>query len=264
LGAVLGAMVLQRTRSRLSTETLLSSATAIFAAIVLSLALLRTPSILCFLMLFGGASWTAIMSLFNIMVQELAPDWVRARVLAVYLFVFQGSVTIGSTLWGFVALRTGVHATLAAASVGTAACVLLRLRFGLPDTKLDLSIWNHWVKPAMIEEPNPDEGPVLVTVKYVIDPAKAPEFLHQVHKYERIRRRDGAISWGIFVDTEAPNTYLESFKVDSWAEHERQHNRFTHADSEVEKRVLGYAIKPIDVQHYIYAREGPRSRETGS
>src|ERR1700683_683717 len=120
LGAVLGAMVLQRTRSKLSTETLLSSATATFAAIVLSLALLRTPAILCFLMLFGGAAWTAIMSLFNIMVQELAPDWVRARVLAVYLFVFQGSVTVGSTLWGLVALRTGAHATLAAASIGTA------------------------------------------------------------------------------------------------------------------------------------------------
>jgi len=257
LGAVLGAMVLQRTRSKLSTETLLSCATAIFAAVVLSLALLHIPAILCFLMLFGGASWTAIMSLFNIMVQELAPDWVRARVLAVYLFVFQGSVTLGSTLWGFVALRTGVHSTLAAASVGTAACLLLRPLFRLPDTKLDLSIWNHWVKPAMIEEPDPDEGPVLVTVKYVIDPAKAPEFLRQIHKYERVRRRDGAISWGIFVDTEAPNTYLESFKVDSWAEHERQHNRFTQADSEVEKQVLRYAIKPVEVQHYIYARESP-------
>ena len=264
LGAVLGAMVLQRTRSKLSTETLLSSATAIFAAIVLSLASLRTPAILCFLMLFGGASWTAIMSLFNIMVQELAPDWVRARVLAVYLFVFQGSVTVGSTLWGFVALRTGIHATLAAASIGTAACLLLRPWFRLPDTKLDLSIWNHWVKPAMIEEPAPDQGPVLVTVKYVIDPAKAPEFLHQIHNYERIRRRDGAISWGIFVDTEAPNTYLESFKVDSWAEHERQHNRFTQADSEVEKQVLSYAIKPVEVQHYIYAQEGPRVVKTGS
>ncbi len=256
LGAVLGAMVLQRTRSKFSTETLLSSATATFAAIVLSLALLRAPAILCLLMLFGGASWTAIMSLFNIMVQELAPDWVRARVLAVYLFVFQGSVTLGSTLWGFVALRTSVHATLAAASIGTAACLLLRPWFGLPDTKLDLSIWNHWVKPAMIEEPDPDDGPVLVTVKYVIDPAKAPEFLHQIHNYERVRRRDGAISWGIFVDTGAPNTYLESFKVDSWAEHERQHNRFTQADSEVEKQVRSYAIKPIEVQHYIYAREG--------
>src|SRR5580704_13133484 len=162
LGAVLGAMVLQRTRSKLSAEALLTIATATFSAVILSLALLRSSAVLCVLMLIGGASWTSIMSLFNIMVQELAPDWVRARVLAVYLFVFQGSVTAGSTLWGFVALRTNVHATLAAASIGTAACLLLRPWFRLPNTKLDLSIWNHWVKPAMIEEPEPDEGPVLV------------------------------------------------------------------------------------------------------
>jgi hypothetical protein len=101
-------------------------------------------------------------------------------------------------------------------------------------------------------------------VKYVIDPAKAHEFLHQIHKYERIRRRDGATSWGIFVDTEAPNTYLESFKVDSWAEHERQHNRFTQADSKVEKQVLSYSIKPVEIQHYIYARERPRFSKTDS
>ena len=255
LGAVLGAMVLQRSRSRFSTETLLSLATATFAAIVLSLALLRTPVILCFLMLFGGASWTAVMSLFNIMVQELAPDWVRARVLAVYLFVFQGSVALGSTLWGYFALHTNVHKTLVFSGIGTAACLLLGLFFQLPNTPADLSTWNHWVKPTMVEEPNPDQGPVLVTVRYIIDPAKAEEFLHQIHKYQRVRRRDGATSWGVFVDTEAPGTYLESFKVDSWGEHERQHDRFTVADREIEKQVLSYAINPIEVKHYIYAPE---------
>jgi MFS family permease len=253
LGAVLGAMVLQRTRSRLSSEILLSLATAIFSVVIFSVALLRSPSILCVLMLFGGASWTAIMSLFNIMVQELAPDWVRARVLAVYLFVFQGSVAASSTLWGYVALHTNVHRTLVFAGIGTAACLLLGSLFNLPNTKVDLSSWNHWAKPVMIQEPAPDQGPVLVIVKYVIDPSRAPEFLSQIHRYERVRRRDGATSWGVFVDTEAPNTYLESFKVDSWAEHERQHDRFTVADREIEKRVLSYAVKPVTVKHYIYA-----------
>lgn len=55
------------------------------------------------------------------------------------------------------------------------------------------------------------------------------------------------------VDTEAPNTYLESFKVDSWAEHERQHDRFTVADREIERRMLSYAVKAVTVKHYIYA-----------
>ena len=107
----------------------------------------------------------------------------------------------------------------------------------------------------MLEEPDPDQGPVLVTLKYVIDPAKAPEFLHQIYKYQRVRRRDGATRWGVFSDTEAPDVYLESFQVDSWVEHQRQHDRFTLADRELEKRVLGYSLKPVEVKHYIYARE---------
>ena len=267
LGAVLGAIVLQRTRSKVSTETLLSAATATFAGIILSLALLRSPFILCFLMLLGGASWTAVMSLFNIMVQELAPDWVRARVLAVYLFVFQGSVTIGSTLWGYIALHTGVHETLMFAAIGTGACLPLQFLFRLPAVPADLSSWNHWAKPTIFEEPDPGDGPVLVTVKYVIDPSKASEFLHQIHTYQRIRRRDGATSWGVFVETEAPDTYLECFKVDSWAEHERQHDRFTVADREIENKVSGYAIKPVEIRHFIYAWDEhltsfPRNRAT--
>jgi MFS family permease len=260
LGAVLGAIVLQRTRSKVSTETLLSAATATFAGIILSLALLRSPFILCFLMLLGGASWTAVMSLFNIMVQELAPDWVRARVLAVYLFVFQGSVTIGSTLWGYIALHTGVHETLMFAAIGTGACLPLQFLFRLPAVPADLSTWNHWAKPTTFAEPDPGRGPVLVTVKYVIDPSKASEFLHQIHKYQRVRRRDGATSWGVFLDTEAPDTYLEAFKVDSWAEHERQHDRFTVADQEIEKKVLGYAVQLVEIRHFIYARDEHSTR----
>ena len=256
LGAVLGAMVLQRIRARVSSETLLSFATATFAGIVLNVALLRSPVILCFLMLLGGASWTAIMSLFNIMVQELAPDWVRARVLAVYLFVFQGSVAAGSTLWGYVALHTNVHETLVLAAIGTGACLLLQFLVRLPSIPADLSTWNHWAKLTTLVGSDLGQGPVLVTVQYVIDPANASEFLHQIYEYQRVRRRDGATSWGVFVDTKAPDTYLESFTVDSWAEHERQHDRFTVADREIENQVLGYAIQPVEIRHFINVREG--------
>jgi len=46
------------------------------------------------------------MSLFNTIVQGLAPDWARARVLAAYLFVFQGCIALGSALWGIAADHT--------------------------------------------------------------------------------------------------------------------------------------------------------------
>jgi MFS family permease len=258
-GAVLGAIVLQRARSRLSAEVILSIATATFAGVILSTGVLHSIVILCGLMLFGGASWTVFMSLFNTMVQQLAPDWVRARVLAVYLFVFQGSVAVGSTLWGFAAAHRNVHLSLAFAGIGTGACMLLQLVIQLPNTAVDLSTWNHWVRPTMFEEPALDEGPVLVTLRYFIDPTKASEFLKLVYRYQRVRRRDGATQWGIFSDTEAPNVYLESFLVDSWAEHLRQHDRFTLADRELEKRVQSYALKPIEVKHYVHAQKEHRS-----
>jgi hypothetical protein len=135
----------------------------------------------------------------------------------------------------------------------------LQIPWRLPNTSADLSSWNHWSVPKLFEEPAPDLGPVLVTVRYVVDPAKAPEFLKEIYRYERVRRRDGATRWGIFYDTQAPNVYLETFIVDSWAEHERQHTRFTVADRELEKRVLSCALEPTSVKHYIYARTAKHS-----
>jgi MFS family permease len=254
VGAVLGAVVLQRLRSKLSTETAVSAATGVFGVILISTATLHNLGLLCGLMLLGGAAWTVFMSIFNTMVQNLAPEWVRARVLAAYLFVFQGSVALGSTLWGVLAEHTSARVALLASGIGIGAAILLQFAVKLPETKVDLSTWNHWGKPEMFEEVDADLGPVLVTVKYVIDPAKAPDFLNEIYRYQRVRRRDGATRWGIFYDTQAPDVFLETFLVDSWAEHQRQHNRFTIADRELEKRVLSYALEPTTVKHYIHAR----------
>jgi MFS family permease len=255
VGAVLGAILLQRVRSRFSTETVVSTATTLFGTILLGTAILHSLALLCFLMLFGGASWTVFMSLFNTMVQNLAPDWVRARVLAAYLFVFQGSVAIGSALWGLLAQHTSVHTALLASGIGIGACMLLRIPLQLPSMAVDLSTWNHWGNPNIFEEYAPDVGPVLITVRYLIDPVKAPDFLNEIYRFERIRRRDGATRWGIFHDAGTPNAYLETFLVDSLAEHQRQHDRFTVADRELETRVLSYALEPTVVKHYIHAKK---------
>jgi MFS family permease len=253
VGAVLGALVLQRMRGKLSTEAVISAATGTFGVILVSTATLRHLGPLCGLMLFGGAAWTVFMSIFNTMVQNLAPEWVRARVLAAYLFVFQGAVAIGSTIWGLVAEHTSARLALGASGIGIGGTILLRVLLKLPSTKVDLSAWNHWGKPEMFEQHDADLGPVLVTVKYVVDPTKAPEFLEEIYKYQRVRRRDGATRWGIFYDTQAPDVFLETFLVDSWAEHERQHDRFTVADRELETRVLSYTLEPTTVKHYIHA-----------
>jgi MFS family permease len=259
-GGILGALILQPARSRWSTETVVSGGVAIMGAVIVTTSALHQLSTLGPVMLIGGAAWIIFISLVSALVQNLAPDWVRARVLAIYLLVVQGSVALGSAAWGALAQREGISAALICAGVGTIATTLLALFAKLPDATSDLSPWNHWRMPVVIKEVASEltGGPVLVTVEYVVAPQWRTEFVAAMHQYERIRRRDGASRWGIFHDTAVADRYLEIFLVDSWAEHLRQHERFTQADRKLEQRLNSYVLSEPSVRHLIYANNGDR------
>jgi hypothetical protein len=73
----------------------------------------------------------------------------------------------------------------------------------------------------------------------------------------RIQRlRDGAYRWGLYNDSAVPTRFVETFVVESWAEHLRQHERVTVADREVEEAVRGFHIglTPPTITHFLYAR----------
>jgi hypothetical protein len=79
-------------------------------------------------------------------------------------------------------------------------------------------------------------------------------FVRAMREYERVRRRDGASRWGIYRDTEVPDRFIETFLVDSWAEHLRQHARQTQADRTLEDRIHTLVRGEPKVQHLIDAR----------
>jgi MFS family permease len=255
VGAIVGALIMQSARARWSTEVILSSGVAILGVTMVAAGGLHSLATLAPLMLVSGGAWVLFISLIGALVQNLAPDWVRARVLAVFILVYQGSFALGSAAWGAVAQRAGIRFALVAAGLGTIATTVLALFAALPDSPGDLSPWNHWRIPAIAKD-NPsdlDQGPVLVTVEYTVIPAKTAEFIDAVHQYSRIRRRDGAYSWGIFHDTESANRYLEIFLVHSWAEHLRQHDRQTQADYELERHLRTLVSRDAVVHHLIYS-----------
>jgi hypothetical protein len=202
-------------------------------------------------MVVGGAAWVSFISLFNVQVLNQAPDWVRARVLAVAMLVFQGSVAAGSATWGALAARQGISTALLWAGVGAILTTVLALLLRLPDVSLDLTPWNHWRIPVVDAEVD-FEGPVLVAIDYDVAPERVTDFIETMHEYGRIRRRDGASRWGICRDLENPNRYLETFIVSSWAEHLRQHDRLTRADSQVEERLRSCIVNRPMVRHFLY------------
>ena len=121
-----------------------------------------------------------------------------------------------------------------------------------------LAVWDHWRKPTVVQPADPDQGPVLVTVEYEIDAKDSDEFLAALEQFSRVRRRDGASRWGVYYDTEHPTHYVETFIVDSWGEHLRQHVRLTQADRELEERLHRFEKGPNEVRHFIYARRKDR------
>jgi hypothetical protein len=258
LGAIGGAMLLPRLRGRIGANgvTLGASMMLALAMIVLALAHDFWPAAAA--MTIGGFAWIAMMSSLNGGAQASSPAWVKARALAIYLLVFQGAMTAGSTLWGALAGRIGIAATLETAAATLAmATLLLAWRFPLGKAAaLDLNPSMHWPAPLVDSEPGLDSGPVLVTIEYRIDPARLQEFALAMQAMRRIRRRDGAISWGMYEDAAIPGAVVESFVVESWLEHLRQHDRATKADREHQDAARAFHIgdAPPIVRHLITPR----------
>jgi MFS family permease len=254
-GAVGGALVMQRARSRASTEAVVSTAIVILGCAIVALAGVHNLPGLMALMLVSGGAWLTFISLANALVQTMTPDWVRARVLAIFMLITQGGLAAGSALWGTLATRTSIDTAVVWAGLGTIATTALGLWMRLPDTTADVSPWNHWRMPAIVQDvvPGLEQGPVLVTVEYRVDAEHADAFLRAMQNYEHVRRRDGASRWSLYRDLEQADVYLETFIVVSWAEHLRQHERLTRGDSDLEQSIGSLARGGPIVRHLIHA-----------
>jgi hypothetical protein len=176
-GAVAGAIILPEIQRRFSKDSLAVGATILFAAATVALAEIRYFGWLCLVMLAGGAAWITLMASFNIATQSAAPSWVRARALALYLLIFQGSMATGSAVWGAVTERAGISTALVWAAAGLFVGLAAVKRYPLKGAEeLNLTPSAHWPEPTVVVKPHPEDGPVLVTVEYHIDPHHSQEF----------------------------------------------------------------------------------------
>ena len=149
IGAITGATLLPRIKRKFSLDVLVAGATVVFAAATLALAYVENVLLVGAAMMAGGVAWIALMSSFNAAAQTAAPEWVRARALAVYLLVFQGGMAVGSILWGALATRMGIRAALLVAVFGLIAGLMLITRYRLAEgEKIDLTHSLHWPEPG--------------------------------------------------------------------------------------------------------------------
>jgi len=221
------------------------------------LVLVSNLVVLFTVMVAGVVAWIMLMASFITAAQNMVPAWVRARALGAYLLVFQGGLALGGIIWGTIATRAGTRTALIIAAVALVAGLAATPRWPMTSgARLDLRPSLHWPEPRLEIEARADEGPVLVTVEYLIAPGKENDFMKAIHALGRVRRRDGAIQWGVYHDTAEPSRYVETFLVESWVEHLRQHQRGTVADRGVEDRVRAFHVAdaPPQISHLIHTR----------
>ena len=243
LGAVGGAAVLPALRRRLPVDRLITVAAATFALASATLGVVRDPVIAGIVLLASGAAWMATMATINTAAQTSVSTWVRARALSVSLLVIQGGMAIGALVWGSVAVHMGLPAALLIAAGGLLAGLVVVNRFRIGASEgLDLTPADPVPAPSLAGDLAADGGPVLVTVEYRIEPETAAEFIQAIRRLARVRRRDGAQLWGVFRDAADPTRYVETFTVESWAEHLRQHERMTVTDRALVSSVRSFHV----------------------
>ena len=78
-------------------------------------------------------------------------------------------------------------------------------------------------------------------------------FVAAMRELGRTRRRDGAYRWGLFRDVADSRRFVETFLVESWLEHLRQHRRGTVADRELLDRIQSFheGPEPPAVSHLL-------------
>lgn len=174
----------------------------------------------------SGISWIMVISSLNVSAQLALPEWVRARGLAIFQMMFYGAMTVGSLVWGKLAGVLGLSTTLTAAAVAALVLIPLTWKFKLNlGEHEDYLPSGHWAEPVPAGHVETEDGPVLVTIEYVIQDADRQEFQRLVKELGKLRRRDGAVNWGIFEDISAKGKFTEVFMEESWVAHMRQHLR---------------------------------------
>lgn len=158
-------------------------------------------------------------------------------------------------IWGVMARPAGLVATfIIAAAVMAAGVATIRL-WPLLDTRgIDRSLAVYWPEPHLVLDPDPQDGPVLVTTTYTIAPENEKAFLYAMCRVRRSRLRTGATAWGLYRDGETAYRFVECFVVPSWEEHLRQHrDRLTGADRQYEEQAETLSNPPPQTAHLLAA-----------
>lgn len=248
-GAVVAALNIPRALSKHTLQRMVLAASLLW---VISATLVAATEHMPLAMVgtFGaGASWVGVFASLGAGMQSAAPAWVRARSVAMGFVTVQTALAVGSVLWGVIASWQGTRVTLLVAAATFLVLLALhrRVRVRLVGDK-DIMLSDQLPALGISDEPEPEDGPVLIQIEYRIDAASRDAFLRAVRAIGPVRRRNGANSWRVFRDLAEEGLFVERYIISSWAEYVRQRSRMTIADRNIQQEIEKHQREGVPVR----------------
>jgi len=255
VGAVAGSVLLPSIRPRLRGDTLITATFVLYALALGGVAVTDLLVVAVVLLAAAGAAWLWLLGTLNATIQLALPEWVRARGLSYYLVVVSVGQAGGGILWGAMAYQLNLRVTLLVAAGALLVMAVIGRWVPLPDlSRASPAPTIHHLPPELDEIVDPDAGPILVTIAYSVRHEDVTTFIEAMAAVGRVRRRTGARRWALFRDPVAPDQFLESFVVATWAEHRRQHlGRITVLDRQLIDHADSFLTQPPVVRHLVRA-----------
>jgi len=254
IGAITSAILIPRLRRYFNSDQLITGASLLFAFGISITALVPNHIIAMSSLCLCGAAWITVMTSAQLSAQTALPNWVKSRGIAVFLTFFMGSLAIGPVVWGTITKLSSLPTAMLVAAGGLVLASQFTKRWPVSgNDQLDHTPSLHWRVPQPKVAVTPDQGPVMVNVHYEVEHAQLKSFLDEIRLLGMSRKRDGAIFWGIFEEAGNPLHYVETYVVNTWLDHLRQHERISKQDAQIQVRIKAL-LKPgtePTVSHFV-------------
>jgi MFS family permease len=258
IGGVTSGLVLPQIRARLSRGNTVLFSMACTSSGMALLAVSNHWALSAVAMLIFGVGWVASSSVIQGAAQLSAPPWVRSRALAIYQLASNGSMVLGTFVWGW--LATQIHlgtVMLIAAGTCFTLCVLVR-NFDLDaepaarPAAAPAPLAPEAVAPELVSVVQEARSRVLESQHYRIDPAQQEAFLAIMLEVRDVRGRAGAVGWQLYEDVAHPEGWIEIWTVENWTDHLREAMRSSEADRAILARAMALNKgEPIPPTRYI-------------
>ncbi|WP_083884006.1 MFS transporter [Nocardia higoensis] len=207
VGAVVGTVAIMPLRSRMSWNHFVALGSAAYAVVLLGLALNTRIDVAAALMVLGGTAWVGVQSTWMIAAHSVVPPWIKTRVIAFVMVVFQGGQAVGALLWGRLADALGLVPAILVAAAAMAVSAIGILRNGIRPGD-GIAPDSAGIVSAPIEIAG-RSGRVTVETTYRVTEDGLTEFLADIAAQRTSRLRLGALRCVLLRPADADATFVE-------------------------------------------------------